>query len=147
MAVVTAALVVMMVGFLALPGRTNAVVGWSLTAHPTTLLRDEEVDVRFTLADTLLLGPIGCLHIEVPKELDVRDARVTDTSDDDDDWDVDTSGGELFESVEVFPTGGSKLTFGEWVKFTVTLRPRTPGVYVVTGHVHTAADCDGLTLY
>ena len=64
---VLAAPAAMLALLLALPAPVSAVVGWSLSAFPTTLDRDEEQNVFMHLADTLPLGDIGCLHLDVPR--------------------------------------------------------------------------------
>ncbi len=142
-----AALFALLFALFARPLPAVAVVGWSLTAQPLTMPADKETDVRFRLTDTALLGDVGCLRLTVPSSMDVRDAQIVRKSVSGD-WDVNTSGGSLFETVEVSADSSSaRLQHNDWVEFDVTFRPRTVGVQVATGNVHADEDCDGLTLY
>lgn len=132
---------------LATPGPAGAGIGWALTASPGSVPVDEESDIEFKLADTLILDDIGCIRLDVPDAMDVRDAWITATKSHGE-WDINTFGGELFEYVEVFAEDDdAKLEAGDWVKFTVTVRPRSEGIYVITASVYSREDCRGLELY
>ena len=136
---------VLLATLLAWPSPVSAVVGWSLVAHPLTLKVDRETNVTMRVTDTLQPGDIGCVHVDVPVALDVRDAWLMQQSGVSG-WQVDASGGGDFEQVEAHG-GNGKLGDGDWVEFIIKLRPQQLGLFVITATVFADADCRGLSLY
>lgn len=131
------------------PLSASAVVGWSLTADPSTVPLDRETRVQLRLTDTGLLGDLGCVVIQVPDDADYRGGRLNgsqraDPGNKAPDWDLKDSGGNP-TVVRVFAKNADhRLTMGDSVDFEIRVRPRTDGSSRWPAEAYYNEDCSGL---
>ncbi|HEX7171606.1 MAG TPA: hypothetical protein VF365_03240 [Candidatus Limnocylindria bacterium] len=147
----TAALVSALLGVqlvtlaLASPARGVSAL-WSLTASPLTATTGVQRVFTLTatnedpLAATLSSSEIGCIVVDVPGNFTVSAAVVTG-SNSGDGWHVDSIAGNR---VTVHTdSGGDRLPFLGWVRFTITATPFNTGSLAWSARAFAQQDCTG----
>jgi hypothetical protein len=119
---------------------------WSLTASP--LVATTGVQKVFTLTATNedpLAGvdssrEIGCMVVDVPGTFTIQAATVVETNAGEQ-WHVDS----ITENRVVVHTdsGGERLTFLDWVRFTITATPQNTGSLAWNSRAFRQQDCTG----
>src|SRR5688572_8474554 len=127
-------------------GARGVSILWSLTASPLTAT--EDVQRVFTLTatneDPLAAisseSEIGCVLVDVPGNFTVAGASVTGSSAGET-WHVDSVVGNR---VKVHTdSGGDRLEFLQWVRFTITATPFNTGSLAWNSRAFRSQDCTG----
>lgn len=119
-------------------------VGWSLTSNPEAMTVGEPTTVTLRLTDTDGSGDIGCLRLSVPDFFTVTSVTSTATSAPSP-WGATIFGAAPAVARVFNADGNGKLEHGDWVDFTVSVVPLTPGTHGWTGEVVQGGDCTGTT--
>ena len=137
-------LAAMLVALSAAPVHAESLL-WSLTVTPLTATTGVATTFTLTatnedpLALTLSSSEIGCVVVTLPSSFSVSGTGVIGSSAGDS-WTAALSGTKV--SVRA-GSGGDRLTYLDWVRFTITATPKSAGSLAWNAKAYRQQDCSG----
>jgi len=122
----------------AVPALVSAAMLWTLVVSPLTTTVNQSTNFTLTATNLELVAELGCLEVDLPGSF-VIESLGTPTASNGDSWSAFQAGNAVVVHSE---SGGGRLEWMEWVRFTIRAHATAAGTYSWPNHAHRQQDCN-----